>query len=225
MKDETVGYVSDPDRCLDEAGTYAGIILTGLFHDCLPADPLAPYQAHMREWAVSYLCASHPELGREGPVCPFTAGSINKETFWVGCVERSDLTSEDIEKTVSGVMAQFFRLPPEDGSGALLKAIVILFPAVTDYRRIDEAQQRLKDASIPAGLMVGQFYPGCAEPGIRNPNFKPLQSPIALLAIRHMVSSDLPFLTAKAQWIEEYRKRFPLPILVAERERDSGEGC
>jgi hypothetical protein len=197
--------------------TDAGISLTKLFGECPPTDSLAPYLARIREWATAYLVAPHPDLGREGPVCPFTAASITKEIFWVGCVDRSDLTAEDIEKTVAGMVTGFRCLPPTEGPDALLKTILILFPTVTDYSLIDEAQRRLKEESVAMGLMIGQFYPGCEEPGIRNPDFRPLQSPLALLAIRHMVSSDFPFLTKKAEWIEEYLRRFAPSIPISVR--------
>ena len=111
----------------------------------------------------------------------------------------------------------FHRLPPTEESGALFKTILVLFPAVTDYSRIDEAQKRLKEQSIPTGLMVGQFYPGCEEPGIRNADFRPLRSPFPAVAIRHMVNSDLPFLASKAEWIEEYLKRFATSIPASVR--------
>jgi hypothetical protein len=201
----------------DNIQTHAGISLTKLFDECHPTDPLASYQARIREWATAYLCAPNPELGREGPVCPYTAVSIKKEIFWVGCVARPDLTAEDIEKTVAGMTAGFHSLPPVDGPDALLKSILILFPTVTDYSLIDEAQRRLKKDSVAMGLMIGQFYPGCEEPGTRNPEFRPLQSPIALLAIRHMVSSDFPFLAARAEWIEEYLRKFAPSIPTAVR--------
>ena len=187
-----------------------------LFDDCDPAEPLAPYQALVRDWAITYLTGPHADLGREGPVCPFTAASIGKKMFWVGCVTKADLTAGDIDRVFAGVITRFRHLPPTDGPDALLKTIVVLFPAVTDYSIIEEAQGKLKDESVKSGLMVGQFYPGCEEPGIRNSNFRPLQSPLPLLAIRHMVGSDLPFLSAKVEWVDEYLKRFassiPAPV-------------
>lgn len=188
--------------------TRAGITLTKLFDSCASTDPLTPYQACIREWATAYLAASHPDLGREGPVCPFAAPSINKEMFWVGCLDKPDLTVESIERTVAEMATEFHRLPPTEGPDIVLKAILILFPTVTDYDMIAEAQRRLKREFIAMGLMIGQFYPGCEEPGIRNPEFKPLRSPLALLAIRRMMSSDFPFLEAKVEWVEEYLKKF-----------------
>ncbi len=191
-----------------EIQTNPGVNLTKLSEDCQPADPLAPYQARIRKWVSDYLVAPHPDLGRDGPVCPFSAASVNKEIFWVGCVNRPDLTADEIEEVAAGVIPVFHSLQPADGPGAALKSILVLFPGVTDYSIIDEAQRRLKEKSIPTGLMIGQFYPGCEEPGIRNPGFRPLQAPIPLLAIRHMVSSDFPFLAPKTQWVEEYLRKF-----------------
>jgi hypothetical protein len=56
--------------------------------------------------------------------------------------------------------------------------------------------------------MVGQFHPACPQPGLWSEDFRPLQAPIPLLAIRHMVSSDLPFLMSDERHILEYMKRF-----------------
>jgi hypothetical protein len=210
LKDNIVEFEGNIPAC-------AEISLTKLFDDCQPADPLAPYQDCIREWATLYLTAPHPELGREGPVCPFTAAAIGNQMFWVGCVDRSDLTVGDIERTVADTVARFNRLAPTTEPEALLKTILILFPAVTDYSMIDDAQRRLKERSVAMGLMIGQFYPGCGEPGIRNPEFRPLQSPIALLAVRHMVGSDLPFLSARVEWVEEYLKKFAPAIPASAR--------
>jgi hypothetical protein len=196
------------DECAEDIQTHTGVKLTKLSEQCQPDDPLAPYQERIRKWTSDFLVAPHPDLGRDGAVCPFSAASINKETFWVGCVDRTDLTARDVEEVAAGVIPVFHGLPPADGPGAALKSILILFPQVTDYSIIEQAQYRLKEKSIPTGLMIGQFYPGCEEPGIRNPGFRPLQSPIPLLAIRHMVSSDFPFLAPKTQWVEEYLRKF-----------------
>ena len=74
--------------------TLTGVNLTKLADDCPPGDALAPYQARIRQWATEYLVAPHADLGRAGPVYPFSAASINKETFWVGCADRAALHSE-----------------------------------------------------------------------------------------------------------------------------------
>lgn len=193
---------------VDDAPAAADVPLTKLFAECHPADPLAPYLDQLRDWVMTYLVTPHPRLGREGAVCPFTATSVKKGLFWAGAARQPGLTAGDIEKIVADVVPVFQGLPPATGPNTLLKTILVLFPTVADYRLIDEAQRHLKEVCVPRGIMIGQFYPDCDEPGIRNPDFRPLRSPIPLLAIRHMVSSDLPFLTARADWIAEYLKKF-----------------
>lgn len=206
---EKVLTLSDSLRGFDSSIPICSeISLVKLFDNWSSERSLMPYQELVREWAVSYLNAPHSDLGREGAVCPFTAASISKEMFWVGCMDRSDLNADDIERTVADAVAEFRRLPSAEGPDAILKTILVLFPRITDYSVIDEAQRRLKEESVASGLMIGQFYPGCDEPGIRNPEFRPLRSPVPLLAIRHMVGSDLPFLTTRVEWVEEYLKRF-----------------
>jgi hypothetical protein len=53
------------------------------------------------------------------------------------------------------------------------------------------------------GLMLGEFHANNESPGLRNPDFRPLRSPIPMLAIRHMVDSDLPFLIRETYAPEE----------------------
>jgi hypothetical protein len=43
--------------------------------------------------------------------------------------------------------------------------------------------------------MLGEFHPTNLSPGLRNAAFRPLRSSTPLLVIRHMVESDIDFLT------------------------------
>jgi hypothetical protein len=94
----------------------------------------------------------------------------------------------------------FLELEPTTGPVSTLKAILILFPDVTHAKAsvdMEALQKRLKPDFVKKGLMIGQFYEGCAESGLWNDSFQPLQSPIPLLAIRNMVPSDFLFLHGK----------------------------
>jgi hypothetical protein len=59
-------------------------------------------------------------------------------------------------------------------------------------------QQLLKKDFVEKGLMLGEFHASNESPGLRNAEFRPLRSPIPMLAMRHMVDSDLPFLLRTA---------------------------
>jgi hypothetical protein len=78
----------------------------------------------------------------------------------------------------------------------------------TSSAEIDNLQRSLKDRFVREGLMIGQFHPTCDEPGVWNQSFRPLRSPIPLLAIRTMVVYDMPFLLGSQAHLGAYLARF-----------------
>jgi hypothetical protein len=169
-----------------------------------PGDPPEPARVIL-EWARSYLSAPHPDLGRPGRVCPFVPSSLRAAQFYVA-VRPGPVP--DVADTVRRHRDWFLELEPRDGPDAQLKTILILFPDVAP-EQIDATQAALKPAFVESGLMLGQFHPTPpSEGGLWNPDFRPLYSPVGLLAIRHMVPSDLPFLTRDRWQLESYLTKF-----------------
>jgi hypothetical protein len=165
---------------------------------------------HIATWAVEYLNAPNRQLGRRGPVCPYTRPSMNNNCFllaWAG----GEHDVKSIESTVDQYRRWFMELleQPERTRGHLLTILVVL-PGFdrTDSAPLDALQRRLKDVFVREGLMVGQFHPHCEQSGLWNEDFRPLKSPIPLLAIRQMVASDLPFLLHSASHLSAYLDRF-----------------
>ena len=148
------------------------------------------------EWIQRFLARPHPELGRSGPVCPFVPGAIAQDTIWLGVVDHRTEDRAAIKEAIGRYRDLFLNLEPKDGDGAMMKAIVIVFPNVSteDAGVIDDVQLELKPLFVEAGLMIGEFHERNEGEGLRNPEFRPLRSPIPSLAIRFMVESDLPFL-------------------------------
>jgi hypothetical protein len=57
--------------------------------------------------------------------------------------------------------------------------------------------------------MIGEFHPGPPPaPGLWNADFRPMRSPLPLLAVRHMVAADTPFLRGDPEHLAAYRRRF-----------------
>jgi hypothetical protein len=85
---------------------------------------------------------------------------------------------------------------------------VILFPGAAPTV-IDVVQLELKGSFVEQGLMLGQFHDRPpVDGGLWNAAFRPLRCPVPLLAIRHMVPTDLPFLTRERRYLEGYRRVF-----------------
>ena len=172
------------------------------------------YRTHARRvvgWARSYLCRPHAGLGREGPVCPFTQPSLERGLFWLTFYPGADPAPGDVSAVVSRYRDWFLELEPAAGAEAQHKAILVLFPELAPAGApgvIDAVQAALKPEFIARGLMIGQFHEGCEEPALWNRDFRPLRSPVPLLAIRHMVRTDAAFLTRDAGSLAAYLQRF-----------------
>lgn len=179
----------------------------------------------LRRWIREYLMEPHAELGRAGPVCPFARASTDQDMLWIAEVRGERPMFSQLVAELHALRDTFMELAPADGPESLLKAVFIVFPDLADVTVIDAVQRALKPDFVDVGLMVGQFYDGCTERGLWNADFRPLQSPVPLLAIRHMVASDFAFLNTSPAWIEAYLRRFaptvPSPVRAALADRFS----
>jgi hypothetical protein len=176
--------------------------------------------AKITDWIHTFLAKPHPDLGRPGPVCPFVPRAIQLDTIWVGVIRTQDQTvplAQQLFETVQRYRDIFLELEPADGELALYKAIMLAFPDVTEseFAVIDQVQKQLKPFFVEEGLMLGEFHTQTEGGGLHNAEFRPLRSPVPMLAIRFMVEADLPFLDSeempaelRARYLEAYLKRF-----------------
>lgn len=181
-----------------------------------------PYYRPLTEilrWSKEFLVSSHPELGRPGPVCPYTQPSLRKDLFYLAATtaEGTARCAEGISRLRVWHQALSAGLTPSDRE---LLTILVVLPDVdpTDSTQLDELQRNAKDEFVADGLMIGQFHPTCDEPGLWNRDFRPLRSPIPLLAIRAMLVFDLPFLVDQPH-VDAYLKRFAQEIPTRIREQ------
>ncbi|MGQ4600557.1 DUF6875 domain-containing protein [Nocardia sp. R6R-6] len=200
------------------AGTRTGVAPANLFApDVATGADLHPRAAELRRWALEYLCQPHPDLGRPGPVCPYTSRAIAQRCLWASFIPGRDIHRERITAIVDDLYDLFPALPPRDEPDSKLKAVLAVFPDLTEYADIETVQHDQKTRFVERGLMVGQFYPGCTVPGLRNPGFPALDAPLPMLAIRHMAPTDFPFLSTRHEWVDFYLKLFApaIPRFIA----------
>jgi hypothetical protein len=172
-----------------------------------PARRYAAQLAAVTQWAREFLCQPHPALGRAGRVCPYAQPALDNGTFWLTVLPGAAPTPAEIAAAVAACRERFTSLAPRSGRDAQFKTILLVFPEL-DHRDapalVDGVQRRLKPAFVARGLMLGQFHRTCDEPGLWNPAFRPLRSPVPLLAIRHLVPTDFPFLAHDPRCVASY---------------------
>jgi hypothetical protein len=176
-----------------------------------------PYLTETMNWVENFLAKPHPDLGRAGPVCPFLPRALKLNTIRLAAIRAKNLDQQHIEEIVKSYRNFFLEMKPEEGEVALYKAIILIFPDVNiedAFKLIDGVQKKLKPFFVEGGLMLGEFHKRNESPGLHNPNFRPLRSPIPMLGIRFMMESDLPFLQLmsdepylRIRYLEAYLQR------------------
>ncbi len=157
-----------------------------------PASPLGLVVA----WIRGFLARPHPELGRPGLVCPFVPGALKMDSIWLTEMAETNPTFERLSAIITGYRNVFPETEPKSGPEAMNKVFLVAFPGFgpDGTAVIEKVQSTLKRYFVDMGLLVGEFHPANANPGLHNPDFRPLRSPVPMLAIRHLVESDLAFL-------------------------------
>ncbi|MFN6562381.1 MAG: DUF6875 domain-containing protein [Nostoc sp. ChiSLP01] len=176
-----------------------------------------PYLIQILDWVKNFLGRPHPHLGRPGAVCPFVPHSVRSNNIRLAVIRTKDLYPEQIENIVKRYRDIFLEMDVKEQESKISKAFLLIFPDIhieDASKTIDSIQQKLKPLFVESGLMIGEFHKRNQSPGLHNPDFRPLRSPVPLLAIRFMVEADLPFLQSPAdphlriRYLEAYLKRF-----------------
>jgi hypothetical protein len=180
-------------------------------------------------WAREYLCRPHPELGRRGPVCPFVQASLERGIFYLAVLRGAEFDPQDLEPLLVRYRSWFRRLEPVAGPGAQFKTILLVFPDLSTEAAavvVDATQERLKPRYVADGLMIGEFHGGPPpKAGLWNPDFRPLRSPLPLLAIRHMVATDFAFLAGERDLVAAYLEQFGQVLPANLRQRVAKEAA
>jgi len=172
-------------------------------------------------WVRRFLARPHPDLGRAGPVCPFTPMALELDTIWMIEVAESAPDLLKMQETIEQCRQVFMETEPREGPLSINKVIMVVFSGMNADNApwIDALQAKLKPNFVDVGLMLGEFHSKNETPGLRNEDFRPLRSPIPMLVIRHMVESDLPFLKrecdtpeVRISYLRSYLRRLGVSI-------------
>jgi hypothetical protein len=199
--------------------SFSDVSSAGFWQGLAPQDAIA--LRTVTAWTRSYLMSDHPELGRDGNVCPFTSMGARIDTLRFGV---SDATSKDTQRIHAELLQLFdeFDKIPYPRKMETYRAILIGFPNCGDPEGIAalaKVQKSLRLLSFRRARMIGVFHPQADAPGLWNPEFRPLRSPIPVIALRSLVVEDAAFVLRHPLLAPAYLLNFPLagPRQLAER--------
>jgi len=187
---------------------------------CAVSSDTLPIYHQVARWMTSYLMTSHRDLGRPGEVCPFTARAHRFDTIRIGVSSAASGDIAVIEKDMEEVLRQFADIVC-DQTTKHLRTVVVGFPNLdgdNGMAALKAAQDHLKLRCLWRGMMIGRFHPASNDRGLWNRDFRPMRSPIPLLAIRHLVRNDAAFALRNPVLLAAYLCRYsfsaPKQLLV-----------
>jgi hypothetical protein len=164
------------------------------------------------DWIKTYVVKPHKDLGRAGPVCPFVPGALERKTLWLAPEQIADRDVPDVVELMGGYQRLFLETQPLDGDDVDYKVIVVVFtdlPAGRAQGIFDDVLRRLAVPSYAEdGIVFGPFYEGNEGTAIYNSKFRPFQSPVPFLFVRHGVISDWKFFLDNEDWLNLWARRF-----------------
>jgi len=161
-------------------------------------------------WMASYLMKEHPDLGRTGDVCPFTAHAARIDTIRIGIYDGDLRDISAMVKVMRDACHEVMTMPCP-GTMRHFATAIVGFPNATTEETLANllvVQKKLKHHTLLHGLMVGRFHPASEVEGLWNSAFRPLRSPVPLLAVRHLVENDAEFVMRQPLLYPTYLMKF-----------------
>ncbi|MBU3060645.1 hypothetical protein KO481_03805 [Nocardia sp. NEAU-G5] len=187
-------------------GTRSDVLWHSLFDEPIRPDG---HERVLADWIGDYLTRPHEDLGRGGPICPYVRPAITHRSmvaaFVPGAAELTEDRMRSIVLDAFDIHAELVAATP-DRRGP--QVVITVFPELADVGRVDSVHAAHKDLFVGNGLMLGQFYPGCGQPGLWNSDFRPLDAPLPMLVVREMMNTDYPFLVGDPDWVYAYLTKF-----------------
>jgi hypothetical protein len=164
------------------------------------------------DWIKTYVVKPHKDLGRAGPVCPFVPGALERGTLWLAPEQIADRSVPDVVELINGYQRLFLDAQLTDGDDANYKVIVVVFTDLSADRAQGVFGDVLEQIAVPSyvqdGIVFGPFYESHEGTAIYNASFRPFQSPVPFLFVRHGVISDWKFFLDNGDWLNLWAHRF-----------------
>jgi hypothetical protein len=164
------------------------------------------------DWINTFVVEPHKDLGRGGTVCPFVPGSLERKTLWLAPEQIADRDVPDVVELMNGYRRLLLDTRPTDGDDVVYNVIVVVFtdlPADRAQGVFDDVLEKLAVPSyVEDGILFGPYYEGHQGTAVYNSSFRPFQSPVPFLFVRHGVTGDWKFFLDDEEWLTLWARRY-----------------
>jgi hypothetical protein len=172
---------------------------------------LAALQA-TADWIKSFVVKPHKDLGRAGTVCPFVPGSLERKTLWLAAEQIAERNLPEVVELMSAYKKLLLDIRPTEGDDFIYNVIVVVFPDLSADRAGAVFGDVLKQLAVPSyvedGILFGPYYEGNEGTAVYNSSFRPFQSPVPFLFVRHGVVDDWKFFLDDDEWLRLWARRY-----------------
>jgi hypothetical protein len=163
-------------------------------------------------WIGTYVVKPHKDLGRAGPVCPFVAGALERKVLWLAPEHIADRDVPEVVELMNGYKRLLLDTRPTDADDVIHNVIVVVFTDLPADRAQgifgDVIQQLAVSSYAEDGILFGPYYEGNEAMAIYNSSFRPFQSPVPFLFVRHGVTGDWKFFLDDEEWLSLWAHRY-----------------
>jgi hypothetical protein len=164
------------------------------------------------DWIEDFVVKPHEDLGRAGTVCPFVPVSLERKTLWLAPEQIAHRDPLEVVELMSGYKRLLLDTPPTEGDDVIYNTIVVVFTDVSADRAHGVFDHVLEQLAVPSyvedGILFGPYYQGNEGTAVYNSSFRPFQSPVPFLFVRHGVISDWKFFLDDDEWLNLWARRY-----------------
>lgn len=149
-----------------------------------------------RDWVSNFASHPHPELGRDGVVCPYMVKALRRKYITLREFDASagnDAALGAAARQLRGTMVEHAAAVGPDHIYLVYLIVPYGRPEADLKAMVARVHRWLKPEFVERGLMLGDFWPQHETPGLHSQTFRPFASPLPMLGMRHIVPADLVF--------------------------------
>jgi hypothetical protein len=179
------------------------------------------------QWLNEFPVNPHPDLGRDGPVCPYMGRALQRQAVRLFAFDARQ-GDDALEARARALREEFVKLCHAHSERTYFVFFVVPYglPEPDLKAMVERVHGRLRPDFVQTGMLAGDFWPDHETLGLHSDSFRPFASPLPILGMRNMVPGDLAFFANPAvpaetqlTYLGYYRRAFDGKLSDYWRER------